>query len=725
MRSRRICWNAAVRALVVAAVLVEVCAGASRAWAQEGVTYAADVAQVLNTHCVVCHRSGAIGPFSLSTYESARIRAEQIAEVTAARRMPPWKPVEGHGRFQNERRLSADDIAMLGQWAAAGAPSGDLARTPAAPAIGAWQLGEPDLVVQPEAAFTLAAGTDDVYRNFVLPVNSPARRWVRAVELNPESAGQVVHHARIMLDATGDAAWFDDESPEPGYDGLMLDHARFPSGHFLGWAPGKTVTELSADITWPLEPGTDLVVQLHLLPEAVDVEVRPLVGLYFSDEPATRTPISLLMTSKVIRIPPNEASHVVADRYRLPVAVDVLGITPHMHFLGKRVVAVAEEPDGTEVRLLRIDDWDFNWQDEYRYLEPVRLPAGTRISVEFTFDNSTANPRNPHDPPVGVGFGPRASDEMAELMLQLLPVGDANELKQSLSLKQVRDDILGYQSLLSVDPTDHVSQAALAVRYLDVGEIALARQHLTEALSAAPDFADAHFNLGIVLLNEGDVVGAIASYRRAVEFQPAYPEAHNNLGALLGATGAVDEAMGHYRQALLYDSQHSGAHYNLANLLLQRRATDDAISHFRQALAAEPTDTDVLNALARVLVGEGAASEAVPLFTRAVELNPELAPPLLGLAWVRATAADEMLRNAVEAVALAERAEEIVGQDHPEVLDTLAAAYAAAGEFENAVETAGRALVAARQTPDFADLVAVIESRMRLYLRFRPYRAEF
>ena len=90
---------------------------------------------MLNTHCVVCHRSGAIGPFSLSTYESARIHADQIAEVTAARRMPPWKPVEGHGRFQNERRLSADDIAMLGQWAAAGAPSGDLAGTPAAQAI--------------------------------------------------------------------------------------------------------------------------------------------------------------------------------------------------------------------------------------------------------------------------------------------------------------------------------------------------------------------------------------------------------------------------------------------------------------------------------------------------------------------------------------------------------------------------------------------------------------
>ena len=174
-----------------------------------------------------------------------------------------------------------------------------------------------------------------------------------------------------------------------------------------------------------------------------------------------------------------------------------------MHYLGKRVEATATLPDGREEPLLRIDDWDFNWQDEYRYRDPIHLPAGTRLRVRFTFDNSTANPRNPHDPPVTVGFGPQATDEMAELMLQVLPVGDADTLASSLAVKQARDDILGYQSLLRADPADHVNHAALAVRYLDVGQVALAREHLEEAIALAPDFADAHYNLGSVALAEG------------------------------------------------------------------------------------------------------------------------------------------------------------------------------------------------------------------------------
>ena len=579
--------------------------------AGDPVTFSRDVAPILYANCVGCHRPGGIGPFSLTTYADARRRAADIAAVTAERRMPPWKPVPGHGRFRNERRLADAEIAALSRWAAAGAPEGDPADLTDLPAAGGgWQIGTPDLVVTMETPFRLLPGGTDVYRNFVLPAEVPSRRWVRAVELRPGAGGgRVIHHARILLDATGASRSLDAEDAAPGYDGLMLDHARFPAGHFLGWAPGKTPVELPEQIAWPLDPGTDLVLQLHLLPAREPVDVQPAVGLHFADRPAALTPVSVLLTSKAIRIPAGAPAHVIEDSYRLPIAVDVLGLAPHMHYLGRQVEARATLPDGREEPLLRIDDWDFNWQDEYRYREPVHLPAGTRLRVRFTFDNSTANPRNPNSPPVTVGFGPRAGDEMAELMLQVLPIGDAGVLARNLALKQARDDILGYQSLLRADPVDHVNHAALAVRYLDVGQVALAREHLERAVALAPDFPDAHYILGGVALAEGDTAAAIAAYRQAIALRPDYPEAHNNLGGLLTATGALDEALVHYRLAVGFDPGHSGAHYNLANVLLARGDTEDAIRHYRLALEAAPDDPDIASGLARALA---MASDAAP-----------------------------------------------------------------------------------------------------------------
>jgi len=592
---------AAVVAVGVSAACTVDAAGAAVEQAGGPVTFARHVAPILHTHCAGCHRPDGIGPFSLTAYADARERAARIAAVTAERRMPPWKPVPGHGNFRNQRRLSDREIALLSRWAATGAAQGDPADLPAPPGTGnGWQLGLPDLVVPMAAPFPLPAGGADVYRNFVLPVALDARRWVRAVELRPGAGGgRAIHHARILLDGTGAARALDAEDSDPGYDGLMLDHARFPAGHFLGWAPGKTPAALPDAISWPLDPGTDLVLQLHLLPGREPVDVQAEVGLHFADRPATLTPVSVLLTSKVIRIPAGAPAHVIEDRYRLPIAVDVLGIAPHMHYLGKRVEATATLPDGREEPLLRIDDWDFDWQDEYRYLEPVHLPAGTRLRVRFTFDNSTANPRNPHDPPVTVGFGPQATDEMAELMLQVLPVGDTDTLASSLAVKQARDDILGYQSLLRANPTDHVNHAALAVRYFDVGQVTLAREHLEEAIALAPDFPDAHYNLGSVALAEGDPASAIAAYRRAVALRPDYPEAHNNLGGLLAATGALDEALVHYRLAVQFDPGHSAAHYNIANVLLARGDTEGAIRHYRLALEAAPDDPEVLSGLER------------------------------------------------------------------------------------------------------------------------------
>ena len=571
--------------------------------------------------------------------------------------------------------------------------------------------------------YALAAGEDDVYRNFALPVALDELRWIKAVELRPGVDG-VIHHARILLDESGRSRALDAEDLAPGYDGLMLETAHFPPGHFIGWAPGKTPTVLSDSLSWALVPGTDLVLQVHLLPGTEPVVVQPEIGLYFADTRATLAPVAVLLNSKTIDIPAGDAAHVVQDRYRLPVDVDLLSIYPHAHYLGREMHVTATMPDGAERTLLRIDDWDFNRQDEYRYAEPVHLVAGTAVSMRYVYDNSAANPNNPNDPPARVGFGPRATDEMAELMLQVLAIqpGAQQTLLANLALKRARDEILGHQARLRLAPDDHATRTALAVRYLEVGQLDLAARELDEAIRIAPDFAEAYYNLGTARLSQKRIEDAVAAFRQAIEIKPDYADAHNNLGGLLDSTGNPAEAVAHYRLAIQFEPTHVGAHYNLANALLNQGNVAEAIMHYRDALVTAPNDPDVHSNLGRALTANRAWVEAAAEYRRALAIDANLPPPLVDLAWLLATAPDDALRNAREAVVLAQRAGGLIGLEHPMLLDTLAAAYASDGQFDLAVTTARAAIARSRDTPGLERLAAQIEQRLQLYLSYRPYR---
>ena len=701
---------------------------AAAASVQGPVTFTEHVAPIFAAHCVACHRPGGIGPFSLLDYEAARARAAQIAEATGGRVMPPWKPLAPPGTFQGERRLSDADIGVIGRWAAAGAPQGPPPDVrPSAPDATAWQLGPPDLVVPMPEPYVLPAGEADVYRKFVLPVPTEEERWVRAVEIRPGPASPI-HHATIRIDTTGRARGRDAEDPLPGYSGFMVETARFPPGHVLGWAPGRTLTGQADDLSWALAPGSDFVLQLHMLPGTAPVPVQPEVGLYFADAPATVEPVSVILQSMTIDIPAGERAHVVRDAFRLPVALDLLAIYPHAHYLGREVRATATLPDGTERTLLRIDDWDFNWQDEYRYRTPIRLPAGTRVELHYVYDNSAANPRNPHDPPRRVVFGPQSSDEMAQLLLQVVPDGpeDRETLTSALRLKSARDEILGYQARLRRDPEDHESRTGLAVRYMEVGQVALAEQELRAAIRLAPDFPDAHYNLGSVLQAQGSVRQAIGAYRRAISLDPTYSEAHNNLGALLDTTGDRENALAHYRLAVEFGPREAAAHYNLGLALMARRRPDEpvtaAVESFRRAVALDPTYAVARASLGAALLVEGDPEEAIAEYERAIALDPTSPRVLVELAWLRATAPEQDLRDVGRAITLAERARSLYGATHPVVLDTLAAAYAADGRFDEAIALAREAVARSGETAGFESRTAAINERLGYYLAHRPYR---
>jgi hypothetical protein len=399
-----------------------------------GITFSHDVAPILFKHCAACHRPGGVAPFSLLTYPDAAKRAALIAKVTGKRVMPPWLPVEPH--FQNERRLTAAEIAVLARWAAAGAPQGDAALTPKAPLFPeGWQLGKPDLESAVRAPFPVPSEGQDLYQCFVIPDVVTNARYVRAVDVRPGNP-RLVHHALLFQDLTGTARKRDTGSGYPcfGTPGFL------PARGLGGWTPGSLPYQTPPGIPELLHAHADLVLQVHYHPNGKAGRDLTRIALYFTDRKPARRAMDIPLGSTRIDIPAGVRSEPVTDHFTLPVDVDVLAINPHAHYLCRQMYGYAVLPDGSRRTLLRIDSWDFNWQQQYVYATPIRLPADTRIEMEFRYDNTAANPHNPSNPPKRVVYGPGSLDEMAGLHLTVAPVrqSDAEELSQALWGKMMR-----------------------------------------------------------------------------------------------------------------------------------------------------------------------------------------------------------------------------------------------------------------------------------------------
>ena len=586
-----------------------------RSLATEPVTYARDVAPVVFRRCAPCHRPGESAPFPLLTYDDVRRRARLIAEITERRVMPPWLPKPGFGVFAGERRLSDHEIALLRQWYEQGAPEGDPTHLPAAPTVAdGWQLGQPDLVVTLPVRYQLRADGPEVWRNFVMPVPVSSPRFVQAVELRPGSA-RFVHHALMGLDRTQSSERRDARDAEPGFDGMELGDALPPEGHLLGLTPGMAPVPRVEGSAWRVEPGDDLVVQLHMMPSGKVESVQPQVGLHFAAAPPKGPPMFLLRldADHQLDIPAGVRDFVATDRFVLPVDVEVLAVYPHAHFLARTMDARAKLPDGSERPVIRIDAWDFKLQDVYRYAEPFPLPKGTTIFFRFTYDNSAENPRNPSRPPKRVVAGMGSSDEMAHLQLQVRPrrAEDIATLRAAFYLELARktpgdpwvhyelanlhrdmgrrsDAVHEYRVALDLDSRHAAAHTNLGVMLQEEGQLQDAVTHYRDALRAEPDFVSAHFNLANALRATGQIGDAVRHYREAVRLEPQLAAAHNNLGEIAASQGDLERAIDYFREAVRLDPGSATAHGNLGAALGARGRLTEAIEHFREALRIDP-----------------------------------------------------------------------------------------------------------------------------------------
>jgi Flp pilus assembly protein TadD len=520
-----------------------------------------------------------------------------------------------------------------------------------------------------------------------LPIPTATARYVRAVEFNPGNA-RAVHHANLGIDRTRSSRHQDSLDAEIGYEGGMVPDAAYPPGHMLGWTPGQRPRPSPDGAAWRLEPLSDFVVQLHMQPTGKPEPVQVSVGLYFTDQMPTRTPVGIRMGSQTIDIEAGDASYSVADSYRLPVDVEVLAIQPHAHNLGRGMRATAALPDGSTRSLIDIDDWDFRWQDVYRYSNAIPLPRGTTISMRFTYDNSAANPRNPHHPPARVVWGQNTSDEMGDLWIQVIPRSPADlaTLSDDVERKKRAEDIAGYTKILLADPKNPLRHDQVAMLLLSSGQLDQAIVHMRESLRLNARSAPTHYNLGIALSMQRKLEEALAEFREAIRLDPAHAEAHNNTGAMLHVLGRLGEATSYYRRALELRPDNVDAHSNLGRLLTAIGQDRAAAEEFRRALA----------------------------------LRPDHLSALVGLAWVLATSGDSGVRNPREAMGAAEQAVALTGNADASALDALAAACASTGDFARAVTTADRAVAAASKAGNAA-LADQIRTRLRLYRERQPY----
>jgi TolA-binding protein len=510
--------------------------------------------------------------------------------------MPPWLPSQDSLPMEDDSHLSSEQIALFQKWVADGLLQGDPAQLPPTPKFTpGWQLGRPDLILKATEPFTVPASGSDVYWNFIFrsPVKSP--RFIKAIEIHPGDK-RLVHHANLLVDRT-ESARRQEKSPGSGFAGmeLQIESESFdPDGHFLFWKPGSAPIEEPPGLALRLDPGNDLVLNAHLQPSGKPESVQPTIGVYFTDQPATKFPVLLqIENDRVLDIPAGENNFVVSDQFTLPEDVHLLAIYPHAHYLCRDMLALARFPDGNEKTLIHIPRWDLNWQAVFRLAQPEPLPRGTTIVMRYRYDNSTDNIANPNNPPQRVRGGNRAVDEMAHLWLQVLPANTPSDerdprrsLQETLARHHIENNpanfeahynlaamlqmrgatpeaVEQFQAALALQPGDATVENALGAALLSSRRIPEAITHLTAAAAGRPDYFDAHYNLGIAQGTAGNFPAAAEQLAIAVKLKPDDSGAEANLGAALAELGRTQEAIQHLERALQLDPQNALARENL------------------------------------------------------------------------------------------------------------------------------------------------------------------
>lgn len=364
---------------------------------KESLTYAEDVAPIVQARCVTCHRPGQIGPMSLTDLADMVAHAETIQEVVEQRRMPPWHADGRVGQFASNRRLADAEVATIVGWYEQGMPAGkalatnaDLKNTDAT----RWTI-EPDIVFRMPAQAEIPATGVLPYQYYLVQTKFEEDRWVKAAEALPGNP-EVVHHVIVYFCAPG--------------RGTFYDSSQETQILAIG-GPGEGLFEAPPGTALRLPKGTELLFEMHYTPNGVATTDLSEVGIVFADGPPERELRMNMFGNEKLEIPPRAPHHAQTASFTFKKDGQIFGLLPHMHWRGKDYRAWVEHADGRTEGLLTVPRYDFNWQTFYRFAKPVSVKAGTTIQSVAHWDNSANNLSNP-DPSATVRYGLQTSEEM-------------------------------------------------------------------------------------------------------------------------------------------------------------------------------------------------------------------------------------------------------------------------------------------------------------------------
>jgi hypothetical protein len=363
---------------------------AAPVYTQAQPTFYGDVLPILQRSCQDCHRAGEAAPMSLMTYREARPWAKAIKSAVLTRTMPPWFADPHYGKFSGDPSLSASEIGVLTAWADGGAKAGNASDAPPARRFPSeWKIGKPDAIFElPQPVQVPATGAVD-YQYYVVPTGFTEDHWVEAIEVRPTDRS-VVHHAIVYVQ--GDQGWS-------------------VSQYLGGYAPGAVPQIWKPGQARLIKAGSSLLFQMHYTTNGKPATDRTRVGFVFAKRPPEQQVIAMLSTNHWFQIPPENPDYVVDSVRVIPLDSYLVGMRAHMHVRGKSFEFRAVYPDGRTEILLRVPNYDFNWQPYYYLENPIKLPRGTRMECTAHFDNSADNPFNPN-PQKTVGWGEQSWDEM-------------------------------------------------------------------------------------------------------------------------------------------------------------------------------------------------------------------------------------------------------------------------------------------------------------------------
>lgn len=381
------------------------------------VTYSEQVAPIIYNKCSSCHHAGGIAPLAFTSYAEVKKQAGMIRMAAIDEKfMPPWMPDTAYSHFLDERCLTQAEVQTLSKWLSDGMPRGNAAAEPEVPAFPKGSaLGRPDLTLSMKQAFMHRGNNEDEYRVFVLPTFLKEGHMVSAIEIEPGNP-KIAHHIILGLDTTRMAEKLDAKSEEYGY-AQYSGFGFYPAyDNWSGWVPGNKTRFFPQGISNYVLPNSKVLLQMHYGPSPVDARDSTSVHIYYSKEPDPRFIRTQLISPNDITdgpffIPANKTKTFHA-KYRIVNDYSLISITPHAHWLGKSWEVFAVHPNGDTTHLIKIKDWDFNWQNFFSFRKFIKLEKGTVIYASATFDNTGKNYRQPNDPVKNVMWGESAKDEM-------------------------------------------------------------------------------------------------------------------------------------------------------------------------------------------------------------------------------------------------------------------------------------------------------------------------